>query len=75
MKTKTETQVTCDGCKRWIGRLPYILNNCQKSLEIAKDAGWQMIWGHSRDGKKGRRMWYCPSCQKKVTVGEMIDAV
>ena len=70
-----ETKVTCEICKQWIGRLPNVIGNTLKSQAIARNADWLKIYCHSRNGMKGRQIWYCPGCAKKTTVKQMVDSV
>lgn len=69
------TEVVCERCKRWIAKLPNTIGNSLKSEDIAKSCGWLIIFGHSRNGMRGRRLWYCPGCAKKVTLAEMVNMV
>lgn len=71
---KKDMRCICEGCKRWIG-VPNDINNVPKINQMVKDAGWHNIFCHNNKHTKGRSLWYCPECAKKVTVAQMVSSV
>lgn len=59
-------RIECDGCKRWIKKLGF-------SDEIAMENGWYGFMAHAKNHKFGSYLWFCPSCQKKITLEKILN--
>ncbi len=67
-------KIICEHCKRWMS-MPDNVENVLKLDKLARDAGWHNIHCTNRKRTRGRCLWYCESCLKKVTIAQMVASV